>query len=719
MYQGQFFTLNTIAGRNDVMELVFNAEKDPVNTLRNAALTELEACINELENHQPAGLIIRSGKALFSAGADVKAFRDLFKQGETGITPFLGWVHSIYNRIEDLGCPKVAIINGVAAGGGVELSLLADYRLATKDAKISLPEVKLGIMPGWGGVTRLPRIVGVDTALTWLTTGKNHSADKALTDHVIDGIIDPMQHDVIEQALQVIDRAISGDLNWQARQDEKRQPLPLNDLELAMSINVARGMVAKAAGPHYPAPGIILDTVFNVARCTRDDALKIEAQGIVACAESGVADALVNVFLSDMAVKASTKKLVEGASFEKTKQVGVIGAGIMGGGIAYVSADRGLDVVMKDINQQGLALGLAEANNLLAKQVERKKKSPRAMGEVLNRIVPTLHDASLADNDLVIEAVVENPLVKEKVLAQLEETAPNAVIASNTSTLMISGLAQALKKPENFCGIHFFNPVHRMPLVEVIRGEKTSESTIAKAVSYVLQLGKVPVVVNDCAGFLVNRCLTPYFLAFNQLLVDGGNIAQADKVMSKGFGWPMGPAHLADVIGLDTAKHCMDVMDEAFPARLAKPAVNLIEQLCTKGQLGQKSEHGFYTYEKDRKGRLKPTPSVDTQVMLDSECAAPVVFTDEEVTMRMMLPMMFEAIRCLDEGIIRSPQEGDIAFVYGTGFPPFRGGIFYYMDNLGLANLVELAKQYEPLGPLYAIPQGLIERAENNQNFYA
>ncbi|WP_213865302.1 fatty acid oxidation complex subunit alpha FadB [Vibrio crassostreae] len=718
MYKGQFFTLNTLGDKQSV-ELVFNAEKDPVNTLRNAALTELEACITLLEQDKPKGLIIRSGKKLFSAGADVKAFRDLFKDGDAAITPFLDWVHSIYNRIEDLDCPKVAIINGVAAGGGVELSLLADYRLATADAKISLPEVKLGIMPGWGGVTRLPRIVGVDTALAWLTTGKNFSAEKALSDHVVDGIIEPNQENQVEQALRVIERAQCGELDWQARQSEKCQALPINDLELAMSVNVARGMVAKVAGPHYPAPGIILDTVFNAARCTRDEALKVEAKGIVACAESGVADALVNVFLSDMAVKAAAKKHAEQSDVSKTAQVGVIGAGIMGGGIAYVSADRGIDVVMKDINKQGLDLGLSEANNLLTKQVERKKKTPREMGNVLNRIVPTLHDATLEDTDLIIEAVVENPMVKEKVLAQLEETAPNAIIASNTSTLMISGLAQALKKPENFCGIHFFNPVHRMPLVEVIRGEKTSTETIAKAVNYVLQLGKVPVVVNDCAGFLVNRCLTPYFLAFNQLLVDGGNIAQADKVMSKGFGWPMGPAHLADVIGLDTAKHCMDVMDEAFPTRLGKPQVNLIEMLCEREQLGQKSEHGFYSYQKDRKGRLQLSLSIDTQVLLDSECATPAVFSDEDVTMRMMLPMMFEAIRCLDEGIFSSPQEGDIAFVYGTGFPPFRGGIFYYMDSLGLDNLVELAQKYEALGSLYAIPQGLIERANNNQSFYA
>jgi len=717
MYQGLFFSLNSLAKEAKFAELVFDAQSDAVNTLTQAALVELEQCVELLENAELSGLVIRSGKALFSAGADVKAFRKLFADGEQAVSGYLEWVHSIYNRIEDLHMPKVAIINGVAAGGGVELALLAEYRLATSDAKISLPEVKLGIMPGWGGATRLPRITGLDTALQWLTTGKNFRPAQALEHHVVDGVIDATETDPVTSAVEILTAAVKGDFDWQARQQEKTAPLPLNAYELAMSINVARGMVAKAAGPHYPAPSIILDTLEQSAQLSRNDALANERKGIVKCVDSGVADALVNVFLSDMAVKSTAKSHAKKG--QPSQEVGVIGAGIMGGGIAYVTADKGLDVVMKDINKQGLALGLSEANKLLAKQVERGRKKPAAMGEVLNRIAPTLHNKSLENNDLVIEAVVENPIVKEKVLAELESVAPNAVIASNTSTLMISGLAHALERPENFCGIHFFNPVHRMPLVEVIRGEKTSESTIAKAVNYVLTLGKTPIVVNDCAGFLVNRCLTPYFLAFNQLVVDGGHIAEVDKVMSKGFGWPMGPALLLDVIGIDTAAHCVDVMSEAFPDRLGKPKVDLIASLQQNGALGQKTKQGFYAHQPDRRGRLKPSASADTQAIIDELCAAPKALDAQEIQMRMMLPMMFEAIRCLDEGIIASPAEGDIAFIYGTGFPPFRGGLFYYMDSIGLNNLLEIANKYQHLGALYQIPQGLVERAKQNRNFYA
>ncbi|EEX92883.1 multifunctional fatty acid oxidation complex subunit alpha [Vibrio orientalis CIP 102891 = ATCC 33934] len=717
MFEGQFFQLNRVSGETDIIELVFDARNDSVNTLRKEALVELEACVTKIELTEASGLIIRSAKKLFSAGADVKAFRDLFTGGASAVEGYLGWVHSIYNRIEDLNLPKVAVINGVAAGGGVELTLLCEYRLATPNAKISLPEVKLGILPGWGGATRLPRIAGVDTAMTWLTSGKNFRTDKAIADHVVDGVASEDPVEAVKQAVQVVRDAVAGNLDWRQKQDEKRQPLLLNDYELAMSVNVARGMVAKVAGPHYPAPNLILDTIEKSARCKRNEALAIETSSVVKCVESGVADALVNIFISDMAVKNLAKQTAKTSN--KTEEVGVIGAGIMGGGIAYVTADSRIDVVMKDINKQGLALGLNEANSLLSKQVERGRKTLKNMGETLNRIVPTLHDAVLDSCDLLIEAVVENPVVKEKVLAQVESAAPNAVIASNTSTLMISGLANALKKPENFCGIHFFNPVHKMPLVEVIRGEKTSQDTIAKAVNYVLQLGKTPIVVNDCAGFLINRCLTPYFLAFNQLVVDGGDVFAIDNVLSKGFGWPMGPATLLDVIGLDTASHCIDVMDEAFPERLSKPEINIIGLLNASGQLGQKTQHGFFQYSKNRKGHLKPAASADTQKLFAKHCSQPTEMSSEDVQWRMMLPMMYEAIICLDEGIISSPQEADIAFVYGTGFPPFRGGLFYYMDTIGAANLLEIAKKYVHLGPLYQIPQSLIDRAGQQRTFYS
>ncbi len=714
MYKGQYFQL---LKRNQMAELVFDSQVDQVNTLTKAALEDLEKAIAVIQVSSIKGLIIRSGKKLFSAGADVKAFRDLFGSGASAVDEYLSWAQGIYSRLEALAIPKVAILNGVAAGGAVELSLLAEYRLGTPDMKVSLPEVKLGIMPAWGGMTRLPRLLGLDTSLEWLTTGKNFRSDKALTHHFLDGVIDPKSCDVIEQAEALLLSCIDGDLDWQARQKEKQSPLTLSQHELQMSLNVAKGMVAKVAGRHYPAPSIMLKVLEKSASCGLEEALAFEREGVVECIDSGVADALVSFFLSDMMVKAKTKTLSKG--IKNVEEVGVIGAGIMGGGIAYVTADKGINVVMKDLNKAGLDLGLDEANKLLAKQVVRGRKSPLDMGKTLNRIIPTLNNAALESTDLVIEAVVENPKVKGMVLAELETVAPNAIIASNTSTLEISGLAKSLKKPENFCGIHFFNPVHKMPLVEVIKGDKTSDETIKQAVNYVKRLGKTPIVINDCPGFLVNRCLSPYFLAFNQLVLDGANIQAVDKVMSKKFGWPMGPAHLLDVIGLDTSAHCIDVMDQAFPVRMAKPEQNIIQSLVDKKHYGQKTGQGFYQFVADKRGRVKPVASEETAALIATMTDKACDFDEHVITMRMMVPMMFEAIRCLDEGVIASPQEADVAMVYGTGFPVFRGGIFYYMDQIGAQGLLDLAKEFEHLGALYAAPASLNGRAKNNTKFYA
>ncbi len=714
MYQGEFFQ---VVERNRFAELVFDTRSGEFNVLTKEALEELSAAVDILEKSTVQGVIIRSAKAAFSVGANVKAFQQIFAGGEQEVSDYLAWAHGIYNRLEDLEMPKVVVINGTAVGGAVELSLLAEYRLVMPNAKMGLPEVKLGVLPGWGGLTRLPRVCGLDTALEWLTTGKNFRPEKLIKQGMADGVVDPKAVDPIAKAEELLVSCVEGELDWRARRQEKQQALKLSQYELGMSINVARGMVAKVAGKHYPAPMIILDSLEKAAGLGRDAALKVEIEGINRCVETGVADALVNVTVADLAVNSLSKKWAKQA--QPHKEIGVIGAGIMGGGIAYVTADKGMDVVMKDINKAGLDLGLGEASKLLAKQVKKARKTPEEMGQVLNRIMPTLHNNALEHNDIIVEAVVENPQVKKVVLGELEKVAPGAMLASNTSTLMISGLAEGLERPENFCGIHFFNPVHMMPLVEVIRGEKTSDSTVAKAVKYVTQLGKKPVVVNDCAGFLVNRCLAPYFLAFNKLLLDGGDLAVIDKVMSKEFGWPMGPANLLDVIGLDTAAHCIDVMDEAFPDRMAKPEMNTIAMLVEKGDLGQKTGQGYHQYKADRRGRMRASACEETGQMLTELRGEAAALERDTIMMRMMLPMMFEAIRCLDEGIISSPEEGDIAMIYGTGFPPFRGGLFYYMDKMGLDKLLELSKEYQHLGALYHAPEGLISRVQNSQTFYA
>ena len=342
------------------------------------------------------------------------------------------------------------------------------------------------------------------------------------------------------------------------------------------------------------------------------------------------------------------------------------------------------------------------------------------LSKILGSITPSLHYAGIEQADVVVEAVVENPKVKAAVLAEVEQYAKDdAIIASNTSTIPINQLAKAVKRPENFCGMHFFNPVHRMPLVEIIRGEHTSEDTINKVVAYAAQMGKSPIVVNDCPGFFVNRVLFPYFGGFSLLMRDGADFTQIDKVMERKFGWPMGPAYLLDVVGIDTAHHAQAVMAEGFPERMGKEGRDAIDALFEADKYGQKNGSGFYTYSIDRKGKPKKTFEKDVLALFEGITANKQDFSDEEIINRTMIPMINEVVLCLEEGIIASPQEADMALIYGLGFPPFRGGVFRYLDSVGLQNYIQAASQYSDLSPMYRVPQLLLDMAEKGDTFYA
>jgi 3-hydroxyacyl-CoA dehydrogenase/enoyl-CoA hydratase/3-hydroxybutyryl-CoA epimerase/enoyl-CoA isomerase len=292
------------------------------------------------------------------------------------------------------------------------------------------------------------------------------------------------------------------------------------------------------------------------------------------------------------------------------------------------------------------------------------------------------------------------------------------VITSNTSTIPINLLAKSLKRPENFCGMHFFNPVHRMPLVEIIRGEHTSEDTINRVVAYAAKMGKSPIVVNDCPGFFVNRVLFPYFGGFSKLLSDGADFTKIDKIMERKFGWPMGPAYLLDVVGIDTAHHAQAVMAQGFPERMGKSQRDAIDALFEANKYGQKNGSGFYSYSVDKRGKPKKTFSDEILPILADVCHAPGEFDDQTIIERMMVPMINEVVLCLQENIIASPQEADMALVYGLGFPPFRGGVFRYLDSIGIAEFVEMTKKYADLGAMYQAPQLLIDMAAKGETFY-
>jgi len=700
---------------NNIIHLCFDGP-ETVNKFDLATIEELRESVKILQAESSVkGLILKSAKAAFIVGADIKQFSQLFANDQQAIHDAVVDFNGVFADFENLGFPTVAIIDGVCLGGGFEMALACDYRVASSKARIGLPEVKLGINPGFGGTIRLPRLIGIDNAVEWVATGKENKASSALEVGAIDALVESAQLE--PAALSIINEAQAGKLDFQGRKTEKRSPVLLNDMERIMCFTTAKGLVASQAGPHMPAPITSVKSMEQSCALTIDDAIQIEAKFFARLAKTEVSSNLVNLFLNEQALSKRADALI--ADITGLDHIAVVGAGIMGGGIAYQSAYKGKQVMMKDIAQAGLDQGMAEANKLLSKRVERGRMSAVAMGDTLSKITPVLQYAEFDKVEIAIEAVVENVNVKRAVLSEVEShTRDDVIIASNTSTISIDEMAKGLKRPANFLGMHFFNPVHRMPLVEIIRGSSTSEKAVAKTVKLAKDMGKTPVVVNDCPGFYVNRVLFPYLAGFNLLLKEGADFLAIDKIMEK-FGWPMGPAYLIDVVGIDTACHAASVMAEGFPTRMLFDGNSPVDLLHKAGRLGQKNNQGFYCYENDRKG--KPKKLIDdgvVSIIAPAMDTSGVSFEDDVVIDRLMIPMCFEVIRCLEEGIVSEAVDADIGLLMGIGFPLFRGGPITYMENLGLELIAEKAKAFAHLGELYHPPALLLEKIAQGETFY-
>ncbi|WP_225773195.1 fatty acid oxidation complex subunit alpha FadB [Pseudomonas sp. Marseille-Q5115] len=713
IYEGKAITVKAL--ESGIVELNFDLKGESVNKFNRLTLSELREAVEALKaDASVKGVVVTSGKDVFIVGADITEFVDNFKLPEAELTAGNLEVNRIFSDFEDLACPTVVAINGIALGGGLEMALAADFRVMSTAAKIGLPEVKLGIYPGFGGTVRLPRLIGADNAIEWIASGKEQRPDDALKVGAVDVVVAP---ELLQAAaLDLLKRAISGEIDHLARRQPKLEKLKLNAIEQMMAFETAKGFVAGQAGPNYPAPVEAIKSIQKAANFGRDKALEIEAAGFVKMAKTSAAESLIGLFLNDQELKRKAK--VYDKQAREVNQAAVLGAGIMGGGIAYQSAYKGTPILMKDINEKGIEQGLNEASKLLGKQVEKGRLTPAKMAVALNAIRPTLSYGDFGHVDIVVEAVVENPKVKQAVLAEVENhVKDDAILASNTSTISISLLAKALKRPENFVGMHFFNPVHMMPLVEVIRGEKSSEQAVATTVAYAKKMGKNPIVVNDCPGFLVNRVLFPYFGGFAKLVSAGVDFVRIDKVMEK-FGWPMGPAYLMDVVGIDTGHHGRDVMAEGFPDRMKDDRRSAIDALYEANRLGQKNGKGFYAYETDKRG--KPKKVADAAVL---DVLKPVIYeqrevTDEDIINWMMIPLCLETVRCLEDGIVETAAEADMGLVYGIGFPPFRGGALRYIDAIGVAEFVAIADRYAELGPLYHPTEKLREMARTGQRFF-
>lgn len=714
MYQGNTLSLKTLD--DAVVEMSFDLQGESVNKFNRQTVRELSEALDILEQrHDLAGLVITSAKPAFMVGADVNEFESVFAAGPEKVREYLALNNRNYNRLEDLPVPVVIAVAGYALGGGLELCLACDYRIASRDAKLGFPETKLGIIPGWGGTVRMPRLVGLDSAAEWIASARNYDSQSALKAGIVDSVVETDQ--LQSAALDCLRQCREDKLNFKARRTRKTGPLNLNEIEAGLAFESTKGFVAAQAGPYYPAPLRAIEVMQNARKEGRDRALEIEADAFAELAASDTARALVGIFLNDQLLTRKAKGWERQAD-KPVQRAAVLGAGIMGGGIAYQSAVKGIPVKMKDIAQAGIDQGLNEANKLLTKQVQRGRLDIGAMGEALNRIEPTLNYDGFDRVDLVVEAVVERAEVKRAALQETENKVTlDTVLASNTSTISISSLAESLQRPENFCGMHFFNPVYAMPLVEVIRAEKTSDRAIARTVAYANALGKKPVVVKDCPGFLVNRVLFPYFAGFAQLVRDGVDFHHIDKVMEN-WGWPMGPAYLLDVVGLDTAIHAEKVMAEAFPDRLARDYISCTEALHQVERLGQKTAKGFYDYEIDRKGKPVKKASAEADELVAEHMAEALQLDDQAIIARMVLPMAAELARCLEEGIVETPAEADMALVYGLGFPAFRGGLLRWIDSMGIKQFADMAADWARLGPLYELPESLNKRLAEGRPFY-
>jgi 3-hydroxyacyl-CoA dehydrogenase/enoyl-CoA hydratase/3-hydroxybutyryl-CoA epimerase/enoyl-CoA isomerase len=713
IYAGKAITVKEI--EDGICLLTFDLQGESVNKFNRLTLSELHDAVEALQGKSGVkGLIVNSAKDGFIVGADITEFVSLFAGSEEALVASNLGANRIFSAIEDLPFPTVTIINGMALGGGFEMCLSTDFRVMAEDAKVGLPEVKLGIFPGFGGTVRLSRLIGADNAIEWICAGGEKKAAAALKDGAVDAVVPKGK--MMDAAKALLSQILSGKIEYKTRREEKKGKLQLNAMESMMVFETAKGYVGAQAGRNYPAPVEAIKTIQKHAGLDRDKAIEVEAKAFAKMAKTSVSESLIGLFLNDQLLKKKAKAWE--AKADKVKLAAVLGAGIMGGGVAYQSALKGTPILMKDINQDGIALGLKEAKGLLTKRVEKGRMKAEEMANILTAITPTLNYGDFKAVDLVVEAVVENPKVKDIVLREVEDMVrEDTILTSNTSTISISLLAKNLKRPENFCGMHFFNPVHMMPLVEVIRGEKSGEKAIATTVAYAKAMGKTPIVVNDCPGFLVNRILFPYFGGFIGLMRDGADFAKVDKAMER-FGWPMGPAYLLDVVGMDTAKHAGEVMAVGFPDRMSYSEDTIIDVMYKEKRFGQKTDKGFYQYQLDKKGKKAKLADPAVGELIQKVQKAQKDFSDDEIIERMMVPLCIETVRCLEDKIVETPAEADMGLVFGIGFPPFRGGALRYIDSIGIAEFCKLADKYADLGPLYQPTAGMREMAKQNQKFF-
>jgi 3-hydroxyacyl-CoA dehydrogenase/enoyl-CoA hydratase/3-hydroxybutyryl-CoA epimerase len=694
--------------------LVFDTGTDRPNLLRAEVMARLDALLGEIEQGARArrirAVVVRSGKdGAFIAGADVNEIGAIRTEADGEAGARAG--QRVFLRLDRLSVPVVAAVDGLCLGGGTELILACDYRLASdrRETKIGLPEIRLGIIPGFGGTTRLPPLVGLRAALDLILTGRPVDARKAQRIGLIDERLHPAQ-------LYARAHAVAIDLAEGRRPPRARRGLLQRALEdtrpgRRLILAQARKTVRRETGGHYPAPLAALEVIEQSRGKSLEAGLAIEARALGRLIVSDVARNLVHVF---HLLEATKKAGPPGVAPRAVQQAAVLGAGVMGGGIAQLLAANGIDVRLKDIRADALGSGLRHARDLFEKAVQRRRLTRRELQRAMDRIAPTLSYDGFGRTDLVIEAVLERMNVKQEVLREVEgRVGADTVLTSNTSSLSVTEMQRALARPENFCGMHFFNPVHRMPLVEVVRGELSSDEAVATVFALARRLEKTPVIVRDGPGFLVNRILAPYLNEAGWLLTEGAKVEDIDRAL-RDFGMPMGPLRLLDEVGLDVARHAGRVMADAFGERLAAPPP--MRALEHSKLLGRKGGIGFYRYEGEQPKGVNPEIYATLGAASASAATPPGA---DEIRERAVLAMINEAARALGDGIAARPGDVDVAMITGTGFPPFRGGLLRYADSLGTSAVLTRMERLEHRhGERFEPAPLLRERAASGRGFY-
>ncbi len=699
------------------LELDLKGEK--VNKFSEPVLNRFKEVLEEVKRNKgiKALVIISRKPRIYIAGADINEIKRINTEDE-----FLKAIESgqgLMNSFEDLVIPAIAAINGACAGGGCEFALACDYRIASNDksTKIGLPETQLGIIPGFGGCIRLPRVVGLVESLELILTGRLIPAVKAKNIGLVDKVypMEIFEEKVKDFALEIIKKGAKK----RRKQFLGKGVLRLMEKPFLRNLIYlgARKNIIKISKGHYPAPlealSVIKDTYGSL---NREKLLKREAKGFLKVAMTDISKNLINIFFMTEDIKKATGVLESSVQPKKISHMSVLGAGTMGGGIAQLAADKGVVVRMKDVSLQALALGFKAAATIWNKKVKRRRITKYDFLHKMNHLSGGLDFAGFANTDLVIEAIVENMDIKKTVISQtVKNLKPDAIMATNTSSLSVSEMAKAHPNPKQFVGMHFFNPVDKMPLVEIIRGKETSDEVVATVFKLAKNMGKFPVVVNDGPGFLVNRLLLPWLAEALFLLDDGMDVVKVDKMYTHIFGMPMGPYRLMDEVGLDVCVKVLKIFKTAFSDRIQTS--NLVKKLEGSKRLGKKNQLGFYKY--DSKGKqLGFDSTVYSELGLENQKNA---LSEKECIRRGIFIMVNEASRALlEDKIVQKPYEVDLAMIMGAGFPPFRGGLLKYADKIGLKEIVSQLEIYESkYGKRFNPASSLITLAQSEKTFYS